>query len=151
MGTLPCGAPTRYEYGEHTADVLVIAYGCTLEEAFKNAALGVANLTYYIDRVEPRDYVEVEVHGDDMEQLLFNWIDEFIYLFDGRKFAYGDYFREVKIEGGGPYTAKAVVGGEHYDVKKHGYRGLIVKAMTYNMMSIAKEGDHWRVQFVVDI
>ena len=83
MEALPCGAPTRYEYGEHTADILVIAYGCTLEEAFKNAALGVANLTYYTDRVEPREYVEVKVDGDDLEQLLFNWIDEFIYLFDG--------------------------------------------------------------------
>ncbi|KUO94313.1 MAG: archease [Vulcanisaeta sp. CIS_19] len=151
MGTLPCGAPTRYEYGEHTADILVIAYGCTLEEAFKNAALGVANLTYYTDRVELREYVEAKVDGDDLEQLLFNWIDEFIYLFDGKKFAYGDYFRNIAIEGNGPYTAKALVGGEHFDINKHGYRGLIVKAMTYNMMSIKQENNYWKLQFVVDI
>lgn len=129
----------------------MIAYGCTLEEAFKNAALGVAGLTYYIDRVEPREFVEVNVGGEDLEQLLFNWIDEFIYLFDGRKFAYGDYFREVSIEGNGPYRIRAVVGGEHFDINKHGYRGLIVKAMTYNMMEIKRADNYWRLTFVVDI
>ena len=148
---MQCQLPTRYEYGEHTADIAVIAYGCTLEEAFANAALGVANLTYYTDRVEAREFIEVNVEGEDLEQLLFNWIDEFIYLFDGRKFAYGDYFRDVRIEGNGPYRARAVVGGEHFDVNKHGYRGLIVKAMTYNMMEIRKVNNYWRLTFVVDI
>ncbi|ADY01322.1 MAG: archease [Vulcanisaeta sp.] len=148
---MQCQLPTKYEYGEHTADVAVIAYGCTLEEAFKNAALGVAGLTYYIDRVEPREFIEVSIEGDDLEQLLFNWIDEFIYLFDGRKFAYGDYFREISIEGNGPYRVRATVGGEHFDINKHGYRGLIVKAMTYNMMEIRKANNYWRLTFVVDI
>ncbi|MGC8543476.1 MAG: archease, partial [Vulcanisaeta sp.] len=51
---MQCQLPARYEYGEHTADISIIAYGCTLEEAFRNAALGVADLTYYVNRVEPR-------------------------------------------------------------------------------------------------
>ncbi|MFB6469750.1 MAG: archease [Vulcanisaeta sp. AZ3] len=151
MTSTLCKVPVRYEYGEHTADISVIAYGCTLEEAFVNAALGVANLTYYTDRVEPREYVEVRVSGDDLEQLLFNWIDEYIFLFDGRKFAYGDYFKDIALEGSGPYSIRALVGGEHFDINKHGYRGLIVKAMTYNMMEIRKINDYWRLVFVVDI
>ncbi len=122
-----------------------------MEEAFRNAALGVADLTYYVSRVEPREYVDVDVEGDDLEQLLFNWIDEVIYLFDGRKFAYGNYFRELTIIGNGPYRLKASIGGEHYDINKHGYRGLIVKAMTYNMMEIARTNNYWRIRFVVDV
>lgn len=146
-----CEIRIPYEYGEHTADISIIAYGCTLEEAFKNAALGVANLTYYTEKVEDEEYVDVNVSGDDLEQLLFNWIDEFIYLFDGKKFAYGNYFRYIIISGNGPYEIKASVGGEHYDINKHGYRGLIVKAMTYNMMEIKKLDNYWRLVFVVDI
>lgn len=148
---MSCKIPIPYEYGEHTADISIIAYGCTLEEAFKNASLGVANLTYYTDRVKDKEYVEINVMGEDLEQLLFNWIDEFIYLFDGRKFAYGDYFRNLSISGNGPYRIRASVGGEHYDINRHGYRGLIVKAMTYNMMELKQVNNYWRLVFVVDI
>jgi len=146
-----CSLPVRYEYGEHTADVSVIAYGCTIEEAFKNSALAVADLTYDIGRVEPRRYVEVNVEGIDAEDLLFNWIDEFLYLFDGRKFAYGDHFKEISVEIGAVNRARALVGGEDYEPSKHTYRGLIVKAMTYHMMEIRRIDDYWRIQFVVDI
>lgn len=138
-----------FEYGDHTADILVIAYGRSLSEAFKNAALGVLNIIYDTSRVDPIDKVDVEVDGYDLEQLLFNWIDEVIYWFDGRKMAIGDIVinelneNEPKI--------KATLLGEHYDLGKHGFKGTIVKAMTYNMMSIERINSEFKVQFVVDI
>lgn len=137
-----------FEYGEHTADILVIAHGSTLPEAFKNAALGVLNIMYDITRVTNRDRVEVSVDGVDLEQLLFNWISEVIYWFDGRKMAIGDIVITSFDEAG---RLKATLLGEHYDINKHGFRGTIVKAMTYNMMKISKANAHYTVQFVVDI
>ena len=138
-----------FEYGDHTADILVIAYGQSLPEAFKNAALGVLNIMYDTSRVNSVDKVNVEVYGDDLEQLLFNWIDEVIYWFDGRKMAIGDIiineFDEDKPR------IKATLQGEHYNVERHGFRGTIVKAMTYNMMSIERVNNGFKVQFVVDI
>ncbi len=35
-----------FEYADHTADIMIIARGRSLGEAFKNAALGVLNLMY---------------------------------------------------------------------------------------------------------
>ena len=137
-----------FEYGDHTADILIIANGSTLPEAFRNAALGVLNIMYDTDRVDKVEAVNVTVEGVDLEQLLFNWIDEVIYWFDGRKMAIGDIVINRFDEGG---RIEAVLLGEHYDVNKHGFRGTIVKAMTYNMMRIDKVNDHYRVQFVVDI
>ncbi|MEB3787201.1 MAG: archease [Desulfurococcales archaeon] len=40
--------------------------------------------------------------------------------------------------------------GERFDPERHEHR-TIVKAMTYAQMEIEKDGDCWRVQFVVDI
>jgi archease family protein len=79
-----------FEYGDHTADILIIANGSTLPEAFRNAALGVLNIMYDTGRVDKVEAVNVTVEGVDLEQLLFNWIDEVIYWFDGRKMAIGD-------------------------------------------------------------
>jgi len=137
-----------FEYGDHTADILIIANGSTLPETFRNAALGVLNIMYDTGRVDKVEAVNVTVEGVDLEQLLFNWIDEVIYWFDGRKMAIGDIVINRFDEGG---RIEAVLLGEHYDVNKHGFRGTIVKAMTYNMMRIDKVNDHYRVQFVVDI
>lgn len=146
---MACDKPADYAYGEHTADILVKAYGCTLEEAFKNAAIGTAEITYYSDRVEPLHEKVVEVGAEDLEGLLFAWISEVLYLLDGEKFAISKHM-SVEISGAGPYVLRAAVRGEKYDVEKHGFKGVIVKAMTYNMMEIKHNG-YWYVQFVVDI
>lgn len=138
-----------FEYGEHTADILVIARGLTLAEAFANAALGVLNIMYDTSRVEGRESYEVSVEGMDLEQLLFNWIDEIIYWFDGRKFAIGS-IDVTQLDEGRAYM-RAVLRGEKYSIDKHGFRGTIVKAVTYNMMEIRREDSVYRVQFVVDI
>ena len=147
---MTCGKPGDYKYGEHTADVLIQAYGCTLEEAFKNAALALADLTYYSSRVEPKESREVAVEYEDLEGLLFRWIDELLYLFDAEKFALSRRI-EVKLEKGNGYAIRALLYGEKYDINKHGFTGLIVKAMTYHMMEIKKVEDYWLVQYVVDI
>ncbi|MFB6490646.1 MAG: archease [Thermoproteus sp. AZ2] len=146
---MACLKPADYAYGEHTADVLIQAYGCSLEEAFANAAVAVAELTYYTDRVKPADSRAVAIEHEDLEGLLFAWISEILYLFDGEKFALGRRI-SLKISGGGPYRLEGEAWGEKYDVNRHGFKGLIVKAMTYNMMSIRERG-YWELDFVVDI
>jgi SHS2 domain-containing protein len=92
-----CKIEKPFEYAEHTADVMIVAYGCTLEEAFANAAYGFANFIYDTSKVEPKQRVEIEVTGVDLEQLLFNWIDELLYRLDGENFAFN------KIEELSPY------------------------------------------------
>ncbi|MEZ0248851.1 MAG: archease [Thermoproteus sp.] len=146
---MSCSKPAEYRYGEHTADVLIVAYGCTLGEAFKNAAIATADVTYYTERVRPAEIKTVELEHDDLEGLLFSWISEVLYLFDGEKFAISRDI-SVDVSGGGPYRLVASIRGEKYDVDRHGFKGLIVKAMTYNMMEIRRDG-YWSLQFVVDI
>lgn len=148
---MACAKPADFIYGEHTADVLIKSFGCSLEEAFINAAIATANLTYYVERVEPNLAREVALEHDDLEGLLFSWIGEVLYLIDGEKFALGKKMR-LKISGEGPYELIGELFGERYDGGKHGFKGLIVKAMTYNMMEIGRgERGYWKLQFVVDV
>jgi len=148
---MPCGKPADYRYGEHTADVLIQAFGCTLEEAFVNAAIALGDLTYFTERVEPRDVKKVFVEYDDLEGLLFKWIDEILYLFDAEKFAISRKIdlKLVKKEEG--YYIEALLYGEPYNQEKHGFTGLIVKAMTFHMLEIKQVDDYWILQYVVDI
>ncbi len=147
---MTCRKPAEYRYGEHTADVLIQAYGCTLEEAFINAAIALGDLTYYTQRVEPREAREVVVEYDDLEGLLFKWIDELLYLFDAEKFAISRKI-QLAIRRDDGCRIKATLHGEPYSQEKHGFTGLIVKAMTFHMMEVKQVGDYWLVQYVVDI
>lgn len=147
---MKCGKPVDYRYGEHTADVLIQAYGCTLEEAFKNAAIALAELIYHTEKVEPRYAKEITIDYNDLEGLLFRWIDELLFLFDTEKFAIS---RKIVLNLGknDVYYIKAVLYGEPYDIEKHGFTGLIVKAMTFHMMEIRQIDDYWMLQYVVDV
>ncbi len=137
-----------FEYADHTADVMIIARGRSLGEAFRNAALGVLNLTYDPTKAMPILSIPVQLSGADLEQLLFNWIDEVIYRFDGEKVAIGNDMEVDVNEEEVKLTAE--VRGEPYDPEKHGFRGTIVKAITYHLMRIERDG-LYRIQFVVDI
>jgi len=145
-----CKKPAEYRYGDHTADVLIQAFGCDIEEAFKNAAIAFADLTFYSDKVDAVDKKVVEVESEDLEGLLFRWIDELLYIFEAEKFAISRKI-DLTIEKGDVYKLFAIVYGEKYSQEKHGFTGLIVKAMTYHMMEIKQIEDYWLVQYVVDI
>jgi SHS2 domain-containing protein len=140
-----------YLHAPHTADVLVVARGRSLEEAFEQAAVGVYEIMTDTSKVEPRIRKPVEVEGFDLENLLYRWIEELLIITDSE----GLVFSKFKVEritkvGEENYYLKAVAWGEPFNPEKHEHR-TIVKAMTYAMMSIQRENGCWRLQFVVDI
>uniref|UniRef100_A0A3Q3NG04 Protein archease n=1 Tax=Labrus bergylta TaxID=56723 RepID=A0A3Q3NG04_9LABR len=71
----------KYEYLDHTADVQIHSWGSSLEEAFEQCAMGMFGYMTDTETVEPIDTVEVESEGDDMESLLFHFLDDWLYKF----------------------------------------------------------------------
>ncbi len=144
---MPC--EKEFEHLPHTADVIVVGYGETLEEAFANAAKGVFAVITDVSKVEPKECREVEDEADDLEQALYKWIDDLLLYFDSEGLVFSKF--EVELEKvDGKYKIKGKTCGEPFDPEKHEY-GTIVKAMTYAEMKIEKVNGCWRVQFVVDI
>jgi SHS2 domain-containing protein len=140
----------KFEFLEHTADVYVTAYGCSMEEAFENAALATFEVMTDTDKVEAEVKEDVELEAHDAEALLYDWIEELLFLFDTKVHLYSKFKVERIEETEEGFTLKAAVWGEAFDAKKHPQK-IGVKAITYHRMEIFREKDQYIVRFVLDV
>lgn len=138
----------KYEYLEHTADIKFKAYGKNLEEAFANAALALSNIMADVDDVKKKIKKTIEVKGGDLKSLLYNFLEEFLFLLDTQNFLLGKVNDIKIIKKNNKYKLTANATGdkaENYETKGD------VKAITYNEMEIKQEKDKAMVQVVVDV
>ena len=135
----------EFEIIEHTADVGIIAYGATIKEAFANAAKGMFSLITELDDVEEVMHRDIELTAPDQESLLVGWLNELIYLFDTENII----FKRFDITELSDTHLKARSYGHKVDSSKHQLK-MGVKAATYHMLKIDKDGDY-KVQVLFDI
>lgn len=135
----------KYRFLQHTADAKFQAFGSRLEEAFANAALAMFSIMIEPEKVKPKLDREISIDGKDEKALLYNWLEELLYLLDSEGFLLNSV-RRISIKG---HILEAVVAGDlvSNEYKTHGD----VKAATYSEMEIKKEKDKCMVQVVVDI
>ncbi len=143
-----------YVHAPHTADIVVIARGRTLEEAFEYAAIGVYEIITDTRKVEPKIKKKIVDEGIDVDQLLYKWIEDLLFYTDSENIVFSKFNVEKihSVEEGSEkvYRIEAEAWGDYMDPEKHPPK-TIVKAMTYALMKIVEEDNCWRVQFVVDI
>ena len=139
----------RFEFLElATADVIYRAYGKSLSSAFENAALALSEVMINTSQVRPVVEKLVKVTGEDLKSLLFNWLNELLYLVDSEGLAFSRF--TVKLNEAKPELS-AKLAGEKIDPDRHELR-TEVKACTYHKMEVrpAKQGKAW-VQVLLDI
>lgn len=120
----------RYERLEHTADIMVRCTGDTLEECFENAAYALSDQTLDASLVEERECFHIDVRGDDLEDRLFAYLSEILFIEDAESMALCRFTARFEDD--------RVIGdayGEPLDLKKH-HPKTEIKAITYHMMSI---------------
>jgi len=138
-----------FEYLEHTADVYIRAYGNSLKEAFAEAARATTNVMTNVDQIVPKIEREFYVKAEDLEGLLYRWIEEIIIIFDVEQIVFSDF--EVKIEKyNNEWNLKAKAKGEEFDPSRHEI-GTEIKAMTYGMIKIEVTDKRTIVEFILDI
>ena len=71
----------KFKILEHTADAKFLAYGKTIEEAFENSALALISLMTK-DKIKEKVKKKIKVNGKNIEQLLYNFLEEFLILMD---------------------------------------------------------------------
>ncbi|XP_075409791.1 protein archease isoform X6 [Tenrec ecaudatus] len=74
------------------------AWGSTLEEAFEQCAMAMFDYMTDIGTVEPLHTVEVETQGDDLQSLLFHFLDEWLYKFSADEFFIPRMGRRIFID-----------------------------------------------------
>jgi SHS2 domain-containing protein len=129
-----------------TADVAFIAYGKDLDELFANSALDMFEVMINTEQIKPKVKKIVKVNGDDLESLMFNWLNALLVYVDGENLVFSKF--DVKINEK-KFILNAICKGEKINRKKHETRTL-VKAATYHKLEIKKD-DYWRVRVIVDI
>lgn len=134
----------RFRLIEHTADTGLVAYGHSLAEAFANAAYGLFSIITELNRVRGVKSRPVAVTAGDVEELLFNWMNELIYVFEVEHLL----FKRFDISELTEHTLKATGWGETYDPSRHQLK-LGVKSATYHMLEVNEEKN--RVQVIFDV
>ena len=137
-------AEERFELIEHTADIGLVAYGEDLGGAFMNAAYGMSSIMAELEDVGEAESRLVEAEEDDWEGLLFEWLNQLIYLFDVAKLI----FRRFEVLEFDEYHLKVNCYGEKYDPARHHFKTGI-KSATYHQLEVDTEKN--QVQVIFDI
>lgn len=134
-----------YELLEHTADAKFRARGATLEEAFANSVKGLVAIATDPAGIDLLRETTLSVEAVTLEALLFDFLDQIIFLIDTQGMLPGE--AEVFIAKDGAYTLSATLRGD--DARKYGSN---LKAVTYSEMLVEKQKDgSWLLQAVIDI
>ncbi|MFX1467418.1 MAG: archease [Promethearchaeota archaeon] len=140
-----------YKFLDHTADVSVEINGRNLEEAFQQTAYSLMEtITPNLKLISPKIEKIITVEAEDKEALLFDFLTEFLYIFD----VDGLLFNQINIQSikkkKNKYFLNAIAKGEKYDKNKH-ESGTEVKAITYSFMKIEEKKNNVKINIVFDI
>jgi len=68
----------KFRYLDHMTDLIVEAYGNTLQELFENSALGMLNAMFDISNIDLNHSFTINAQGHDFKSLLYDWIEKII-------------------------------------------------------------------------
>ncbi len=134
----------KIRYIEHPSDVGFEVEGATLEELFANAAIACYSFMTDVDAIDESEERAVEIRSEDLYSLMFDWLDELIFLFESESLVFKRF--ELKID---ETSLSGVCRGGKFEPGRH-EAGIIIKAVTYNMMEI-KKNELWHARVVLDV
>ena len=140
----------RYKFLEDVAiaDIAYEAYGKDLSEMFENAAFAIFELSANLKTVEARQKIEFELENKTIENLLYDFLSEILFLKDSKYMV----FKKVKVSvsEGEKFKLKAVLEGDSINPEKQQLENDI-KAVTMHMFEVKKEKSCYKATVVLDI
>ena len=147
---------TYWQHYSHPADMGIRGVGQTKEQAFAQAALALTAVITDLNRVEPKEVIEIGCEEQDDELLFVSWLNALIFEMATRSMLFSKF--EVKIKDS---VLSANVYGEKIDLKRHN-PAVEVKAATYTDLKVRQFGteltvegqnkdDGWMAQCIVDV
>lgn len=141
----------RYEFLDHPADVGLTARGATLEDCFAAAAEAVNEFGWETGRAEPLETTRVRVRAATLEDLMFTWLSELLYLSDGEQWMFRRFeVSTVRRSGEQEWEIEATAQGEKFDEARHRAR-TCVKAVTYHQLAVRETPAGWEATVFLDV
>jgi protein archease len=141
-----------YKYLEEigTADIAFEATGRDLPELFTAAADATMNVMIdNLDAIESCETRHINLSSEQIDMLLFDFLQELIYLKDADQLLLR--VRETQVdEKDQTYFLKAKAAGERLDPKRHHQRAD-VKAVTLHDFSVVQGDGSWKARVLLDI
>jgi len=138
----------KFKFFEHTADAKFQAYGKSMEVAFSNAALAMFSVITDTTKIKKEIKKGIEARGHDLKSLLYNYLEELLFLIDTENFLLNNIENLVIHNKEGKYFLEAIAVGD----KSESYEtNGDIKAITYNEMEIKEGKDKVMVQVVLDL
>jgi SHS2 domain-containing protein len=139
----------KYKLLDHAADVRLLVWGKTRKELFANTVVAMFDVMVDIlgdEKIKPLEEKTLIISGNDLEDILINFLREALYLFNGQGWL---------VIGCKPLelTGKSIVvrlQGEPYNRQKNKLKTEI-KAVTYHGLMINKSNKLWQAKVVFDV
>ena len=136
----------KFHFIDHTGDVGVVVFGNSLKELFINAAESLFHILTELENIQEIKSKKVSLQAYSLEELIVDWLNEFIFLFDTQSLL----FRRFEIEKLNNCSLEATVWGEEYEEGRHPIKTL-VKAVTFHQLEIKEENGNWKAQIIFDL
>ncbi len=135
-----------HELFEHTADLGLRVRAADLDTLFVETAQCLFSAVVEdLATVRPTQKIDVQLPGDAIDYLLFDFLRALLYHLDAEHLLFGKF--EVRVSDAG-LTASAW--GEPLDRSRHNLEHE-VKAITYHGLRVEKVGTEWEAEVIIDI
>ncbi len=129
------------------ADAAFEAYGDTLEELFESCALATFEVMVATKGIEQRREEKIEIKNLNLEDLLFDFLSELIYLKDVKKIFFSRF--DLSIIQNKEYLLTGALWGDDIDYSRQEIR-QDVKAVTYHLLEVKKADEGWKARVILD-
>ena len=136
-----------YKVLDHATAAFFEVTASSLTEAFKVAGYSVVDTILDNSKIEEKKERNIVVKGKDLNNLLYNWLEEIIYLIITEGFAIRKL--NITLEKNEKYTILAQIFGENIDIKKHGFK-VEIKSPTFHEMDI-QQGEEIKMRYLLDL
>lgn len=135
-----------WEHFHHGADIGVRGCGATPAQAFEQVALALTAVITSLDGVRDREAVDIRIQAQDLEFLLYQWLNELVYQMATRRMLFRHFSVEIQ-----DHSLSATASGEAVNRERH-RPAVEVKGATFTGLSVLRDTDGlWRAQCVVDV
>src|SRR3989338_949421 len=130
------------------ADIAFEATAPTLDRLFEEAGMAASDIMVDPKTVKPALKKTLKLSANTVENLMYDFLSELIYLKDTKGLLFNKY--SVKVKQAKEWTLSCVAMGDKIDRKRHDLRNDL-KAITMHMFVVEQRGREWYSRVVVDI